>query len=103
MVEQIRKLCEQHGTTLKQLEKQLIFGNGTIARWDTNSPSVEKVLKVADYFNVSILEVLGIEKAHPQNESGLDDGIVKLFNELSAQEILQVCAYAEGLIANRKV
>ena len=36
------------------LEKTLGLGNATIRGWKESSPSVEKLKKVADYFNVSI-------------------------------------------------
>lgn len=54
IVERIQTLCKASNTTLSQLEKELSFGNGTIRRWNDNSPSMDRVLKVADYFKVSV-------------------------------------------------
>lgn len=54
IVEQVQALCEEAKITFAQLEKALGFGNGTIRRWNENFPSIKKVLKVADYFEVSI-------------------------------------------------
>lgn len=54
IVEQIQTLCEEAKITLAQLEKKLAFGNGTIRRWNENFPSIDKVLKVANYFEVRI-------------------------------------------------
>ena len=54
MVEQIKKLCSDNKTSIKALEKELGFGNGTIRRWDTNAPSVEKIILVANKFNVPV-------------------------------------------------
>lgn len=62
MVENIKALCERHKTTLKSLERELGFGNGTIARWDDNSPAISKVLKVADYFDVDVYTIIYGEK-----------------------------------------
>lgn len=59
LVEKIQILCREANITLAQLEKELSFGNGTIRRWNINSPSVDRVLKVANYFNVSIEYLLG--------------------------------------------
>lgn len=47
------------------VEKELNFGNVTIRRWNINSPSVDKVLEVANYFNMSI-EYLLREKEDKQ-------------------------------------
>ena len=54
IVERIQSLCEEANTTLAQLEKELNFGNGTIRRWNDSSPSMVRVLKVANYFEVSV-------------------------------------------------
>lgn len=49
--------------TVAALERELSFGNGLIRKWDKQSPSVDKLCKVADYFNVSIDFLLGREEA----------------------------------------
>ena len=42
-----------NGKPLAHLEKELGFSNGSVAKWERTSPSIDKVKKVADYFNVS--------------------------------------------------
>lgn len=59
LVENIRSYCKLANTSLPKLEKHLGFGNGAIYNWDKNSPSIEKLQKVANYFKVSIDELLG--------------------------------------------
>lgn len=59
MVERIKKLCSDNKTSIKALERMLEFGNGTIRRWDTNKPSVEKMVKVANFFNVPVAYLTG--------------------------------------------
>ncbi|MCR5810006.1 MAG: helix-turn-helix domain-containing protein [Lachnospiraceae bacterium] len=54
MVERIRDLASQKSTNIKNIEISVGLGNGTIRRWDEVSPSVEKLLKVADFLNVSM-------------------------------------------------
>lgn len=54
IVSNIRTLCKARNMTLARLEKETGLSNGSIARWDEHSPSVERVKKVADYFGVSI-------------------------------------------------
>lgn len=68
MVEQIKKLCAEHKTTVKSLEKELGFGNGTIRRWDTNAPSVERISMVANRFNVPMSYLMG-ETDDPSDRS----------------------------------
>ena len=62
MVERIKELCAAAGITLNRLEKELSLSKSSVARWDQNSPSIDKVQKVADYFSVSIDFLNGREK-----------------------------------------
>ncbi|MFA5528844.1 MAG: helix-turn-helix transcriptional regulator [Peptostreptococcales bacterium] len=54
LVDKIQILCRKKGITISQLEKELSFGNGTIRRWNINSPSIDRVLEVANYFRIPI-------------------------------------------------
>ncbi len=58
MVEKIRALCRERGTSLWALERQLGIGNGVIAKWAKSSPRVETVKLVADYFGVTVDDLL---------------------------------------------
>lgn len=61
LVENIQKLCESSGISISALQKELSFSSGSIYKWDKNSPSVDKLCMVADYFNVSVDYLLGRE------------------------------------------
>lgn len=58
LLEKIKQLCEKNGTNIANLEKELGFGSGTIRKWNVVSPSVLNLKKVADYFHVSVDELL---------------------------------------------
>lgn len=58
LVENIKSLCDTKGISIPKLEKELEFGRGSIYNWEKSSPSIDKVKKVADYFNVSVDRVL---------------------------------------------
>ncbi|PRA08854.1 MULTISPECIES: helix-turn-helix transcriptional regulator [unclassified Paenibacillus] len=58
IVDNIRELCKEFNTSIPKLEKELGFGNGAIYNWNKNSPSIDKLQKVADLFNVSVERVL---------------------------------------------
>lgn len=58
----VQALCHENGITPTSLEKKLSFGNGTIKKWATVSPRLDKVIQVATYFNVTVNDLLdGIE------------------------------------------
>lgn len=58
MLENIRELCAANGMNLLDLEKACGLGTRTIYRWDENSPSVDKVKKVADHFGVTVDRII---------------------------------------------
>lgn len=52
--DRIKELCTQKGISIYRLEKDLGFSSCSICKWKTSSPSVDKVQKVADYFDVTV-------------------------------------------------
>lgn len=54
LLKKIQDLCAERGANLSKLERECGLANATIRRWDTSSPSVENLAKVADYFDVSV-------------------------------------------------
>jgi transcriptional regulator with XRE-family HTH domain len=65
LVERIKTLCDSKDTTLIGLEREIGLGRGTMRRWDDNSPSGDKLQKVAQYFNVSVDYLLyGFDRAN---------------------------------------
>ena len=58
MVDRIKQLCKERKTNLKQLEIAAGIGNGVIARWDTSSPMVSKLLRVCSVLEVPLSAVV---------------------------------------------
>ena len=46
--------------TIAELERKLDFSQGSISKWDKQSPSSERLQKVANYFSVSTDYLLGL-------------------------------------------
>jgi len=101
MVGKIKDLCASQGITLNRLEKELSLSKSSIARWDHNSPSIDKVQKVADYFSVSIDYLNGREKTMREilDEDPVTAGVETLaahssaeapFTEAQKREIAQI-------------
>lgn len=66
-------LAKEHSISIRALEEKLEFGNGTLKRWDNNVPSVDRVEKVANFFDVSVDYLLGrTEKPKMITEKDLD-------------------------------
>jgi transcriptional regulator with XRE-family HTH domain len=57
----IKSLCEKNSISFYELEKSTGLGNGAISKWRvSNSPSIDKVMRVAQYFNVTTDYLVGI-------------------------------------------
>ncbi len=60
LYQRIKDLCSERGITITKLENDLEFGNSSIKKWErVSSPSVDKIIKVAGYFDVSVDYLLG--------------------------------------------
>lgn len=53
LLEKIQNLCKEDGITLAALERKSGLSRGSIRLWDKNTPSADKIVKVANYFKVS--------------------------------------------------
>jgi hypothetical protein len=57
--EKIKELADKQGISLNTLEENLGFSRNTIYNMKKSTPNVERVSKIADYFNVSTDYLLG--------------------------------------------
>lgn len=57
--ERIKLLAEKQKISIRKVEEDLDFGNGTLNRWRKNTPGADKLSKVADYFGVTTDYLLG--------------------------------------------
>lgn len=58
ILDNIRAKCVEKEISIYALERQLGFGNRTVSSWATSSPSIDKLKKVADFFGVTVDELL---------------------------------------------
>ena len=79
LFDRIRELCFERGITITKLEEELGFSKYSIPRWSSNSPSADKVLKAAAYFDVSVDYLLGTTDIRTTLSEFLqDEDMVKL-------------------------
>lgn len=69
----IKNLCDKRKITIFELERQIGISRGILYTWKKSSPSVEKVKKVAEFFNVSMDELV--------NHKVEDNDVVEVENE----------------------
>ena len=59
IVNSIKNLCKEHNITVTKLEETLGMSQGLIGRWNKSDPSLSKIIDIADYFKISLDEVVG--------------------------------------------
>ncbi|MDT1997258.1 helix-turn-helix domain-containing protein [Carnobacterium divergens] len=67
LYEQIKDIANQKKVSIARLERDLNLSNGSISKWSTNTPSIDKIEKVASYFNISIDYLLDRESSNVSN------------------------------------
>lgn len=59
----IKELCTEHDITVTKLESMMGFSQSTIGKWKSAMPAVDKLVKVAQYFNVTMDYLTGLSNA----------------------------------------
>ena len=58
ILDKIKKLCDERKVSIAKLEKECGFGNATIRSWAESDPGAKKLKAVADFFGVTVDELL---------------------------------------------
>ena len=72
IVDRIKHEIRKKGSTIAAVERDLGFGNGTIGKWDKQSPSCNNMLRLANYLSVSV-DYLLTGEAYPSTAPNLND------------------------------
>ena len=73
--EQIKKLRMNKGMSQVQLADKLNITKQSVSNWENEyiMPSVDMLIKIANFFNVSTDYLLGLSEKHTLNTDGLSD------------------------------
>lgn len=107
MVEKIKALCKEKGTSMYKLEKELNLGNGTIGKWGKNGrvPNYANLSAVASALGVTVAELTGEadEKGIKKETITFGDGFtakqakgIELIKSLSEDELDRAMAALEA-------
>lgn len=95
--ENFQKLCESAGLKPTPLGNQLGIPSATIVKWKKGTiPNGTTLLKLAEYFNVSVDYLLGNEKA-TQTEQPLTSKqkeVLQLAKQLTDEDVRKLIDYA---------
>jgi len=112
LLDRIKALASSQQMSLAELERKLDFSNGSMRKWATSTPSLDKVEKVANYFNVSLDYLKGrtdnpkIASEEEINEVDLKEAAKESFfydgHELNDEDIELISSILETRMKNRK-
>ena len=68
-----KQLCKEHGVTQKQALAEMGLHRNAAQRWADGSPSTEALVKIAEYFEMSTDEVLGVDNKKTPTPEGERD------------------------------
>ncbi|QLL77605.1 helix-turn-helix domain-containing protein [Ligilactobacillus saerimneri] len=104
--ERIQELAKNQGMSVRELGRKLDIGDTTIYKWRTQTPKIDVLEKVADYFGVTLDYLTGRENKNTiPTDDDLDDMIdhARSFDGKPVtdhdREIIK--AYLKGLYANK--
>lgn len=87
--QRIQELAKARKISIRQLEHDLEFSNGTVRKWETSAPT-QRLTEVANYFNVSVDDLLGANKLNNvQTNSQIVEGLFRKVSDeydLTSQE-----------------
>lgn len=99
----IKGLAKEKNISVRQLEISFGYSNGYLAKWKTNTPNSDELVKIANYFNVSVDYLLGREKkVIPKKVDLSEDDTVFSFDgkEISKETMRKAIAIAKALEEN---
>lgn len=81
LVEQLKNYCKKKGVSFAEFERESGVGERTASRWDTNSPSLKKVMMASSYFGITVSELIGETNPASISTDGLSVAIDSLTPE----------------------
>lgn len=94
MVDRIIQLIKQKGLSINAVERQLGFGNGAIKRFATSSPSVDKIIALSNFLNVSVGYIITGEETSLNDD---EQELVSYYKKLPEREKIKLLSRAETL------
>ena len=90
-VSNIRSACKSRGITLAQLERELGFGNGVIARWEyqKSSPPIDRIIDIANFFGITVDQLIGKDT---KKAPSISDEASKIAQRIAALDELKLGA-----------
>lgn len=93
-------MCKIHHISVRKLEQMVGVADKTVAHLDTNKPSLEKVVKFADYFGVSVDYLIGREEFTTIDE---ETALIAKFRLLTASQKETILSNIDFLLSQSPI
>lgn len=95
LYESIKKVAKSKGCSITKMEKDLDLGKSVTSKFDEHTPSIEKIVKIADYFDVSVDTLIG----RPERAQSMDEyRLTEYFKRLNAEGQYAALSYVSYLL-----
>ena len=91
--ENVKRLAKERGVSLAQMERDLGFSEKYLSHLDTNNPSIDRVVAMADYLGVSVDALVGYTGNYEDDLQKLMD----MANWLTKEDLVALLVVAEQL------
>lgn len=85
MYSKIKELCKMNNISISELESELEFSRGSLCKWNVNVPSITKVKAVADYFHVTVDDLL--KEGEKMNVDAISKKLVELRGDERQEDV----------------
>lgn len=85
----LRELCKEQRITQEDLAEKLNVSSRTISRWETgsNMPDISLLIEIADFFDVSIPEIINGERKSEKMDEEVKEVAEKLSDYADAEKV----------------
>lgn len=66
--DRVKELADKHGMSIGDVEERVGMGQNAIYKWKRQKAATDKLVLVADYFNVSVDYLLGRDEKNQQTD-----------------------------------
>lgn len=100
LYENIKKVAKSKDCSITKMENDLALGKSVTSKFDEHVPSIEKIVKIADYFNVSVDTLIGRKTSTSISEDELL--LLTVYRQLNTEGKNTLLDYADTLVQSKK-
>lgn len=104
LVSNIQKLCDEHGVTVNRMLQECGLHKSVVDHMKNEKPSIpsiDKILPIAEYFNVSVDYLLGYAPNEQQSNNRLKK-LITFAEKLTDEQIDTIIAMGTAFLDSKK-